>query len=127
MWWVRSLIIEINSNIFFKDSAELRGYKLDKKTGGETKFSILPTRTTSRDFGKCASYDLEPHKEEMFKINIYSPMDIMVTFHNRDMFSIHKELSAIYFYEGLALLVEYFIYCNNAVMVRISQHSTDHL
>ena len=87
--------------IILPDSAEIRGYHFNPSSGLETRFSILPARTTHRYFSKCASYDIQPHRKNLFKIVIYSPMDIMVMFHHRDQLNIHRELSASFFFQGL--------------------------
>ena len=95
------------------------------KTGREVKFSIFSTRKTSRYFSKCASYDLTAHKENLFKINIYSPMDIIVTFHHKDLLNIHRELSAVFFYEGFVSLIRgWELHLDN---LRISQHPSENL
>ena len=42
--------------------------------------------------------DLEPHKENMLKKNIYSPMDIMATFHNRHVQHSERTFSNLQFH-----------------------------
>ena len=100
-------------SINLPDSAEIRGYHFNTSSGRETKFSILPTRTTNRFFSKCASYDIQPHRENLFKIVISSPMDIMVMFHHRDQLNIHRELSAGFFFQGLKWDISIFTFTSH--------------
>ena len=56
--------------------------------------------TTINNFCRCATYELENHKEQLTKVEIKSPVDVYVIFHSKEQISIPKELSARKTFEG---------------------------
>ena len=83
-----------------EDSAEVQAYKFLPNTGEEIVVQMAPVRTTTRLFGKCATYDLDSEKSHLNRIKIKSPLDIVVLLHDRNQQSIHRELSIFYQLEG---------------------------
>ena len=84
----------------FLDSAEVRIHKFEPKTGKEKVVQMTPVRTTTRLFGKCATYDLDSEKYQLNRVKISSPVDIVVLLHDKNQQSIHRELSVFYHLEG---------------------------
>ena len=82
------------------DSAEVQAYKFLPHTGEEIVVQMAPVRTTTRFFGKCATYDLDSEKSHLNRIKIKSPLDIVVLIHDKNQQSIHRELSIFYQLEG---------------------------
>ena len=83
------------------DSAEVLVYMFESLTGEERVVQLTPVRTTTRLFGKCATYDLDSEKNHLSRIRITSSMDIYVLLHDRNQLNIHRELSLFYQLKGL--------------------------
>ena len=66
---------------------------------------ITPVKTTTRLFGKCATYDLDSEKSQLNRIKIRSPLDIIVLLHDKNQQNIHRELSIFYHLQGLKLIL----------------------
>ena len=66
---------------------------------------ITPVKTTTRLFGKCATYDLDSEKSQLNRIKIRSPLDIIVLLHDKNQQNIHRELSIFYHLQGLLLIL----------------------
>ena len=97
------LIFTFSDHIYLStlDSAEVRLYKFEPYSGEEIVVQMTPVRTTTRLFGKCATYDLDSEKIQLNRIKIKTPLDIVVLLHDKSQESIHRELSIFYHLEGI--------------------------
>ena len=84
---------------------------------------MTPVRSTTRTFGKCATYDLSSHKHNLVSIEVLSPMDIAVHFHDKKKINLHRELSYLYKIKGiekldlLELLVFLFVFISKTYLI----------
>ena len=60
-------------------------------------------RSTLKGRGKCATYDLDSEKNQLTKVEVTSPMDIVVLLHDKNQLNIHRELSAYLELKGILL------------------------
>ena len=98
--YVSMFLYLLRSHLCPPDSAEVKAYKFEPSTGEEIVVQMTPVRTTTRYFGKCATYDLESEKNQLSRIKVTSPVDIVVLLHDKNQQSIHRELSIFYHLEG---------------------------
>ena len=78
----------------------MRVHETNSKTGLAEITLLKPFWTTIHAWSKCASYELENHKEHMTKVEIRTPADVVLFFHSKDQLTMPKELTSRIYFDG---------------------------